>query len=98
MREEALNLLTNQFINSVTFSEMAEILIAEGRYRAGEKIKNLSEEEISELINIDTKPIEKKTPMPTISLKDVFVNLFKRIFKKPAPKPPPTRRFTTSKG
>jgi endonuclease YncB( thermonuclease family) len=96
-REDAINILTNQFINSIKFSEIAEILIKEGRARAIERVDNMNEKDISNLIQAGTQePEETRKEAESKGLWGTLKDIFK-IDKKAKDPSRVRKRFKTSK-
>lgn len=83
-KEKAIGVLVNGYINSVTFSETADILIKEGRRRAEEKVAYMNDGEIMSVLNKKVNPpIFKKSLLESIKDSKIF-KFIDSVIHKPA--------------
>ncbi len=84
IKEKAESILINQFVNSITFAELAEVLVEQSRFKAKEKIKSMQDYEIVNLVRTHTSANEAtKLPAPKRSFlqrikEDGFIEFAKR--------------------
>ena len=96
-KEKAIGLLVNGYINSVTFSETADILIKEGRRRAEEKVAYMNDGEIMSVLNRkENPPIVKKSLLESIKGNKIF-KFIDSIIHKPEIQPKRKGFVTMSK-
>lgn len=65
LREKAESILVNQFVNSITFAELAEVLVEKSRSKAKDKMKSMQDYEIVNLVRANVSANEAfKLPAP----------------------------------